>query len=373
MKTQHIDVAAYVWPAYSGRDPRNHIFWPEGEGEWETVRRAKPKFEGHAWPRTPLWGYQDEADPRVMEMQIAEAISHGVGVFAYDWYWYDGRPFQEECLNEGFLGASNCGNMKFYLMWANHHANYLWDRRLASSDTSTVLWQAYADEKEFKKIGSRWLETYFCLPNYYRIDGKPLLAIYDMTNFCDGLGGIDGARRMMEWLDGEARTRYGLPGIHFQLIHRGKTAPNLSGVDGNGGDDTPLLSLPFSSVTHYQYVHITDVARPFDEAQADVEKEWARLAALSGDRYLPHVSLGWDNNPRHSILKPKILRDNTPDRIEAALRRAKEFALSHGAPMITVNSWNEWTEGSYLLPDDRYGYGYLDAVKKVFLKENEEG
>lgn len=365
---QSIDVAAYIWPAYTGKEPRTHIFWPERHGEWQTVRAAKPKFEGHAQPRVPLWGYEEEADPRVMEKQIDEALSHGVNVFAYDWYWYDGRPFLEQCLDEGFLGASNHRDMKFYLMWANHHANYLWDKRLASDDASTILWQATVTEEQFRAIGRRWIEKYFCEPNYYRIDGKPLVSIYDITNFCDSFGGLDGARRMMEALDEEAR-RAGLGGVHFQLIHRAACATNLSGVDGSGGDDIPLLALPFSSVTHYQYVHMTNIRRDYADIQADVEQEWARLAALSDIPYYPHVSLGWDNNPRHTIIKPNIMQNNTPAAIEKALQSAKDFALSHGVPMITVNSWNEWTEGSYLLPDTLNGYGYLEAVKQVFLNK----
>ena len=39
------------------------------------------------------------------------------------------------------------------------------------------------------------------------------------------------------------------------------------------------------------------------------------------------------------------------------------------APFITVNSWNEWTETSYLQPDDLYGYAYLEAIKEVFCGE----
>ena len=32
--------------------------------------------------------------------------------------------------------------------------------------------------------------------------------------------------------------------------------------------------------------------------------------------------------------------------------------------MIHISCWNEWTEGSYLEPDARYGYGMLEAVKE---------
>jgi hypothetical protein len=64
---QKYDIAAFVWPSYHP-DDRAKIFWPEGIGEWQTVMTNKAKFPGHEQPRYPLWGYVNEADPYVMEM-----------------------------------------------------------------------------------------------------------------------------------------------------------------------------------------------------------------------------------------------------------------------------------------------------------------
>ena len=66
------DVAAYIWPAYTGDEPRTRIFWPEGIGEWQSVKNATKKFPDHNWPRKPVWGYVNKADPYVMEMQFRQ-------------------------------------------------------------------------------------------------------------------------------------------------------------------------------------------------------------------------------------------------------------------------------------------------------------
>ena len=154
------DIAAIIWPSYTGDEPRSRIFWQEGYGEWQTVKAMTNKeYEGCRWPRKPLWGYINEADKYVCEMQIKAATDHNVNVFIYDWYWYDNRPFLENCLN-GFLTADNCSDMRFYLMWANHDATYLWDKR-NSADTDTVVWKGTVTPEVFDGICERTIEKYF--------------------------------------------------------------------------------------------------------------------------------------------------------------------------------------------------------------------
>ena len=362
------DIAAYIWPAYTGDEPRTRMFWPEGNGEWETVRKATAKFDGHAWPRKPLWGYCNEADSYVMEMQIDAAADHGVNVFIYDWYWYDRRPFLEQCLNNGYLKARNNDRVKFYLMWANHDVVNLWDKRISDLD-GNVIWQATVDRTEFERIARRLIERYFAHPSYYTIAGCPVLSIYDLNKLVTGLGGVDATAEAFAWFRREC-VAAGLPGLQLQLISYGAGHLNLSGVDAEACA-TPagaVRRLGFDSLTHYQYVHFTNIDRDYADILPDVLNEWARMDANYDVPYFPHVSLGWDNNPRHQTFRPGITRNNSPLQVEKALRAARAYADAHPEqpPLITINSWNEWTEASYLQPDDLHGYGYLEAVRRVF-------
>lgn len=368
------DVAAYIWPSYTPEEPRSQIFWPEGMGEWQSVRTAHAKFEGHQWPRRPLWGYVNEADPYVMEMEIAAAADHGVNVFIYDWYWYDDRPFLENCLNDGFLKAKNNSRMQFYLMWANHDANCVWDKRNSFKNGDTVVWKGSVTRSQFEYICRRLIAKYFTHPLYYKINGCPVFMIYDLQNLLNGLGSAEQTKAAFEWFRQETKNA-GFPDLHLQITMWGERNFNLSGVDAGATATSceTIDMLGFDSATHYQYCHFANVDQDYSKIMPEVEREWERIDQNFHIPYFPHVSLGWDNNPRYTGFHPGVTTNNTPEEIEKALRKAKSFIDTHPEqpPLMTINSWNEWTESSYLQPDDLYGYGYLEAVKKVFIDENQ--
>ncbi len=374
---KNYDIAAFIWPSYTGDEPRSRIFWPEGYGEWQTVKAMTDKgYKGCRWPRKPLWGYVNEADNRVMQMQIDCAVSYGVNVFIYDWYWYDNRPFLENCLNDGFLKAPNNKDMKFYLMWANHNATHLWDKRNSDNDLSTVIWNGVVTPEIFSNICDRTIEKYFKQENYYKIDSCPVYMIFDFDNFLRSFRTVEECKKGLEEFR-QKTVRAGFKGLHFQVVHWGsKTYDWLTFEDGRKSIDIYELYhfLGIDSVTSYNWGCNVN----FDGEYTEVTDNYVNKINEETEKldvpFYPNISVGWDNNVRFYNFVPGVVVNNTPENFGRACEKIKDFAdksMEKGimkAPLITVNSWNEWTETSYLQPDDLYGYGYLDKIKKVFCK-----
>ena len=63
---------------------------------------------------------------------------------------------------------------------------------------------------------------------------------------------------------------------------------------------------------------------------------------------------------------------SSPEKFEKALRDAKDWCDRNTSPgypkLISINAWNEWIEGSYLEHDEKYGMGYLEAIRRVFVR-----
>ena len=166
----------------------------------------------------------------------------------------------------------------------------------------------------------------------------------------------------------------GFPDMHLQFTIWGERAVNLSGFDANlqGATKETVSLLGADSVSHYQFCHYTNIDNDYEEILKNVEAEWRRIENEYEMPYFPHISCGWDNNPRFREFRKGIVRNNTPENIRKGMQMAKEYLSRHPeqTPLVTVNSWNEWTETSYLQPDDLYGYGYLEAIKSVFVDED---
>ena len=375
---RNYDIAAFIWPSYTGDEPRTRIFWPEGYGEWQTVKAMTNRgYEGCRWPRIPTWGYVNEADSRVMEMQINCAVSYGVNVFIYDWYWYDNRPFLENCLNDGFLKARNNTQMKFMLMWANHNATHLWDKRNSDTDLSTVIWSGVVTPEIFSEICDRTIEKYFKRENYYMIDGCPVYMVFDVDNFIRTFGTTQECKKGLEEFRRKT-VEAGFKGLHFQAVNwKGHTYNWLKDGDNCKGMTVYELYdyLGFDSVTNYNWFSCVDPDGDYAQQTNAYIENLEEETKLMNVPFYPNISVGWDNNVRFNKFIPGVVKNNTPENFRIACEKVKKFAdesIEKGvmkAPFITVNSWNEWTETSYLQPDDLYGYGYLEAIKDVFTGE----
>ena len=358
-------VAAYIWPSCHDDAMAREVLWPDGEGEWEVIKKGNPRFEGHYQPRLPYWGYEHDNDPVVVEKWINTALEYGVNTFVYDWYWYDGKPFLESALNDGFLKAPSNEKMNFYIMWANHNVkrNY-WNYHRYGDDTSQ-LWAGGVDRKNFEIIVDRVINQYFKRPNYLKINGCPVFAIFSLSALMEGLGGEEQAVEALAYFR-EKVCEAGFPGLHIQGMSGGPSNPSPEKLDkivkrvkGLKLDSFALYNMGGFNVDYLVHCENAKLIREGLDRDLDVP-------------VFPCVSVAWDDTPRfpHKGEEHVSRYNATPENFAKALRLAKKYADEHPEqiPLISINAWNEWIEGSYLLPDKVNGFGYLEAVKSV-MKE----
>lgn len=372
------ELAAYYFGNYHV-DPRNKAQHGAGWTEWRLVQAATPRFKGHAQPKVPLWGYEDESNPAVFERKIKAASDAHLSAFIFDWYWYDDGPFLQAALENGYLGAANRKDLKFAIMWANHDWFDIHPAKLSSPPT--LQFPGKVTPVTFRKMTDHIVSKYFQNPFYWTIDQAPYFSIYELFNFVASMGGVREAAKALA--DFRSKTKAaGFPDLHLNAVTWGvKLLPGQTDVPDL---KTLLEQLQIDSTTSYVWLHHAKLASfPVTQYEAMAQTyETYRATATEelGKPYFPNVSMGWDSSPRacqSDIYIEKnypflpVIEGNTPENFGNALRSAKSFLdASHELKhkILTINSWNEWTEGSYLEPDTQTKYGYLDQIRNVFPK-----
>lgn len=381
--TKDYTVACYYFPNYHV-DARNEKIHGKGWTEWELVRAARPRFDGHFQPKEPMWGYCDEADPNVMAMKIDAASEHGIDAFIFDWYWYNDGPFLDKCLNNGFLGASNTAKLKFALMWANHDwynihptsTDFIrnWAKDPAAGKEK-LLYPGLVTEKTFDYITDMLVNEYFTRENYWLIDECPYFSIYELNMLINSFGGIANTKKQLDKFTNKA-IKAGFGGLNLNAVIFAKTVlPGEVAIPV----EKVLDELGFNSCTSYVWIHHIETKEfpttDYIAAMRDYFSKWDEIEAKINIPYYPNITMGWDSSPRtdqsdvfDNIGYPytPILSHNTPENFKTVLKLTKDKMIDKNADIVTVNCWNEWTEGSYLEPDTVYGMRYLEALKEVY-------
>lgn len=367
-----VQVAVYYFPNWG----------PVYSSEWSKVKAAKPRFKGHQQPKVPLWGYTNENNPVDMAQKIDAAANHGVDAFIFDWYYYDKgaellsgeknswdeNKYLYMALEEGFLKAANNSKLKFSLMWCNHD--------LGESVKGAVK------PETFESLMDYVIEKYFKHPSYWKIDGCPYFSIYQFHSFLETYGNdYTKAAEAIKLFRSKVKAA-GFPDLHLNGVLWGLKGEILNKC---------VQHFNLNSTTSYVWIHhfglpnfpSTDYTIQAEGYFKGVEFGGAsngleKPAATIPIPYHVNVSMGWDSSPRCGNTSDWMTRrdypygpvivNNTPYLFKKYLAKAKALTLEKplNERIITINSWNEWGEGSYLEPDIVNGMGYLEAIKEVF-------
>lgn len=342
---------AFYLPQFH-RIPENDRWWGEGFTEWTNTRKAQPLFTGHHQPRNPVsLGYYDLGDVENYAKQVMLAKKAGVYGFCFYFYWFGGKTLLEKPLRN--ILANPQIDQPFCFCWANEN----WTRRWDGQENEVLIAQKYSEEDSLAFL--EYINTYFKDDRYIKVDGKPLLVVYRPAIIPD-------IRRIQELWRQRAK-ELGWPGIylvsaqtfgqkdprefHFDAAVQFPPHHQKHEFDLNG--ETPGLIPDFKGlVLDYRNLPVTFSENP------NLEYKLFR-----------GVTLGWDNTARRGV-SARVLRNFSLSGYANWLLRACRATLGDARledkeKFVFINAWNEWAEGTYLEPDDKYGFGYLEATKRA--------
>nr|WP_304054043.1 glycoside hydrolase family 99-like domain-containing protein [Enterocloster clostridioformis] len=361
--------------------PENDEWWGNGFTEWVNVKKAKPLYEGHQQPRVPENNnYYNLLDDDVKLWQAKLARKYGVYGFCYYHYWFDGHMLLEKPMEQ--MLANPKIEMPFCICWANEPWTRAW-----VGETKTLIPQRYGNKKEWKEHFD-YLLPFFNDPRYITDEeGKPIFVLYRPEI-------VDALNEMLDYWN-ELALGNGFPGISFAYQQL-----NFD-LDKNKDDSRFKYDIEFQPMYCFHDLtankfatlrkmkrglanfvekttgkDIRQIGRGYKITgfnQVSYDDAWSAILKKrpESQKNVPGAFVDWDNTPRHGE-RGRIYIGATPQKFESYLikliENTREF---YKKDMIFIDAWNEWAEGAYLEPDERYGKGYLNAIKNALMSTNE--
>lgn len=347
--------------------PENSKWWGKGFTEWDNVKKAKRLFLGHNQPRVPFENnYYDLSDQHIMEQQMKLAKKYGIYGFCFYHYWFGGKKLLEKPV-ENILKNPKA-NLPFCLAWANEAWTKTWHG--AGGEKEILMRQEYGGPKEWSNHFNYLLE-FFKDSRYIKKDNKPMFLIYRS-------GYIDRCNDMLK-LWNELAIENGFDGMHFVNMLSFHDKYNKSPYLEASVDFEPGKTRREHILKNDKFYLIKTSIRKKEKSQRFfnrficniVDYDTVNLEMLNKPHKLGEyrgVFVDYDDSPRRGI-NGIIVKGSTPKKFGHYLSEHIKRSKKEDNEYLFINAWNEWGESNYLEPDKKYGYAYLQAVKKA-MKQN---
>ncbi|TFB74342.1 glycosyl transferase family 2 [Cryobacterium glaciale] len=337
--------------------PENDAWWGEGFTEWSNVSAAQPVFQGQNQPLLPAeLGFYDLANPEVRTHQYEIARSAGLEGFMYYYYWFAGKKLMNRPI-EGHLSGTN--DEPFCIMWANEN----WTRRWDGGEQNVLIAQDYDAVPATQFIHD--VLPLLLDPRYIRIDDKPVIAVYRITQIPDYVDVLNYWRTVA--------IEAGLGGLNIVTVDVGRSMDGIEGNLSEHGVDAFLEFAPHNRPWTAQDRNSLSVDPRFEGnilsyAAMASDSELHLREPVAEYRY-PGMLVNFDNTARRQW-QPDLWYGSNP----YTFRRWFNSMVSAVADrnwdrrVVFVNAWNEWAEGAVLEPSQRFGRTYLLAVRDVLYR-----
>jgi lipopolysaccharide biosynthesis protein len=381
----NIKTIAFYLPQYH-TIPENDEAYGIGFTEWTNTKKATPLYDGHHQPRTPKdKNYYCLLDDGVMESQAVMAKKYGVyGFCYYHYYFKDGKKLLEKPL-EMMLNNPSI-DIPFCLCWANEN----WSKRWDGGNNEVIAVQNYDDLNGLKEHLD-YLCNFFRDKRYIYLDDMPVLVIYRPEI-------IPNLRKYMSIIR-EQINKNGFKGvklicqypvfyfekanldlfdyyIQFQpaFVQQSMAANTYSNSKKIGKFiKTEITKLGFRDCARYFY-HLLKKSNsniPNEKlVLRNYEQEMNEILNFNvlDKKLVAGIFTDWDNTPRRKSGTSYI--GSTPEKFEKYMKLLiNKVNKEYSTDFIFVNAWNEWGEGAYLEPDEKFGYAYLEALRNALYKE----
>ena len=315
----------------------------------------------------PILGEYNSRDEKVIGQHIDWAKEAGIDFFAicaaYNGSWDD------ITLRDYYLKHLKSKEIKFCLHYDVIQAlNRYQFHTYPSYDFDELYTPTKTKGEKFIEDFEYFAKTYFNLSQYLKVDGKPVVILYNASAFrniekyfakipsmflvADSVcwSGVKVSKRNLkffwenppkEWLK-----------VIFRAFRR---------LSPKSYEKDISLSKYFSAITNYN-AYSPGRMDNFFENLDDLYQKYSQYARSQNLHFIPNIMPGYDDRKQNGLAKPVFGRKKG-EFYRNYWETARKY-LDKKLPIAMITTFNEWHEGTEIEPSKEYGDEYIKITKK---------